>query len=229
MQLAALARPSQENAAIGRSLELASQLRAAVVAGDDARIARLLSDLLRVKGLTKGQRVRVQLGALSNLVHSLRAVALGDELTGLSNRRGFMQSGTRLLDLAARDQQAVYLIYFAIDAQSAPTQTSWDVLMRQMGNFLRDLFPSYGVYEVLSRLSATEFAALTPDASYAARAVMPPVPLRIGITQFEPARPRSLDELLQSAAQTAHTPRAQTDSPLASSSRFAPRPGMTLC
>ena len=42
-----------------RSLEVAGQLRAAIMAGDDARIARLLSDLLRVRGLTKGQRVRL--------------------------------------------------------------------------------------------------------------------------------------------------------------------------
>jgi GGDEF domain-containing protein len=225
MQLAAVARPHQESAAILRSLELASQLRTAVMNGDDARIARLLSDLLRVKGLTKGERVRLQLGALSNLVHSLRSVALNDDLTGLCNRRGFMQTGTRLLDLAARDAQTVYLVYFRIEG--VQRSTSDDVLMRQMGNFMRDLFPSYGVYEVLGRLSANEFAALTPDPGYAARAAIPPLPLRIAIARFDPAEPMAVEALLQNAARgvTMQEPISQ----IASLPRFAPQPGMTLC
>lgn len=225
MQLAAVARPDQESAAIVRSLELASQLRAAVMNGDDVRIARLLSDLLRVKGLTKGERVRLQLGALSNLVHSLRAVALNDDLTGLCNRRGFMQTGTRLLDLATRDGQSVYLVYLRIEA--GPRSTSDEVLLRQMGNFMRDLFPSYGVYEVLGRLSPGEFAALTPDTGYTSRAAIPPLPLRIGIAHFDPTEPRAVDTLLQTAMQavTLQEPLSQ----IASLPRFAPQPVMALC
>lgn len=225
MQLAAVARPDPESAAIVRSLELASQLRAAVLNGDDARIARLLSDLLRVKGLTKGERVRLQLAALSNLVHSLRAVALNDDLTGLCNRRGFMQTGTRLLDLAARDGQTVYLVYFRVEC--GPRSTHNDVLLRQMGNFMRDLFPSYGVYEVLGRLNLSEFAALTPDSGYASRTAIPPLPLRIGIAHFDPAQPRALDALLRTAMEAVTM--QQPHSKIASLPRFAPQPGMTLC
>ena len=55
---AARAAPAASWAA--RSLEVATQLRAAIMEGDDTRVARLLSDLLRVRGLTKGQRVRLQ-------------------------------------------------------------------------------------------------------------------------------------------------------------------------
>src|SRR6516164_9278611 len=113
MELASVIRPSIVSAA--RSLEVASQLRCAIMEGDDARIARLLSDLLRVRGLTKGQRVRLQSRALLNLVHSLRSAALNDELTGLLNRRGFTQTATRLLDLALRDRQHVHLIYFRLE------------------------------------------------------------------------------------------------------------------
>lgn len=225
MQLAAVARPQQQSAAIVRSLELASQLRTAVMNGDDARIARLLSDLLRVKGLTKGERVRLQLGALSNLVRSLRSVALNDDLTGLCNRRGFMQTGTRLLDLAARDAQTVDLVYLRIEA--GPRSKSDEVLMRQMGNFMRDLFPSYGVYEVLGRLSANEFAALTPDPGYASRIAIPPLPLHIAMAHFDPAEPMAVEALLQRAtrAVTMQEPLSQ----IASLPRFAPQPGMTLC
>ena len=114
-------RPTPAAVAAARSLEVAGQLRAAIMEGDDTRIARLLSDLLRVRGLTKGQRVRLQSRALLNLVHSLRSVALNDELTGLLNRRGFMQTATRLLDLALRDRQGAHLVYFrlAIGAAAA--------------------------------------------------------------------------------------------------------------
>jgi len=96
-----------------------------------------------------------------------------------------------------------------------------------MGNFMRDLFPSYGVYEALGRLSPNEFAALTPDPGYASRTAIPPLPLRIGIAYFDPAEPLPVDALLQSAirAVTMQEPFSQ----IASLPRFAPQPGMTLC
>jgi GGDEF domain-containing protein len=203
-----------------RSLEVATQLRTAIMEGDDTRVARLLSDLLRVRGLTKGQRVRLQSRALMNLMHSLRSAALNDELTGLLNRRGFMQSATRLLDLALRDHQDVHLVCFRLNAAeptrpaAADHDTSMvrEVLLRRMGNFLRDLFPSYGVYEVLGRLSAGDFAALTPIAENASRhsimaragkpesgAEAAALPLQVAIVRFDPASPVAIDELLQEA------------------------------
>jgi GGDEF domain-containing protein len=203
-----------------RSLEVATQLRAAIMEGDDTRVARLLSDLLRVRGLTKGQRVRLQSRALMNLMHSLRSAALNDELTGLLNRRGFMQSATRLLDLALRDHQDVHLVYFRLNtaeptrpvAGDHDTSIAREVLLRRMGNFLRDLFPSYGVYEVLGRLSTGDFTALTPIAENAsrntimARAGQPEsgaeaaaLPLQVAIVRFDPASPVAIDELLQEA------------------------------
>jgi GGDEF domain-containing protein len=233
-----------ELASVSRSLEVAGQLRAAVMEGDDARIARLLSDLLRVKGLTKGQRVRLQMRALLNLVHSLRSAALNDEVTGLYNRRGFVQIGTRLLDLAARDEQVVYLVYLRLEPPLEPAMlisgasapSAGGVLIRQAGNLLRDLFPSYGVYEVLGRLSTREFAALTPVAEHATRtAVMlrarsgcelSALPLEVGIAHCDPACPVPIDELLQNAARALNV---HETVPRVASSGLAPQPGMTLC
>jgi GGDEF domain-containing protein len=237
-----------------RSLEVATQLRTAIMEGDDTRVARLLSDLLRVRGLTKGQRVRLQSRALMNLMHSLRSAALNDELTGLLNRRGFMQSATRLLDLALRDHQDVHLVYFRLNAVESVRPASADhdasiareVLLRRTGNFLRDLFPSYGVYEVLGRLSTGDFAALTPIAENAvrnsimARAGKPEngaeaaaLPLQVATVRFDPARPAAIDELLQEACYqllqaAAHeaAPR-QTVVPIASIGS-APRSDLTL-
>jgi GGDEF domain-containing protein len=223
--------------------------------GDDTRVARLLSDLLRVRGLTKGQRVRLQSRALMNLMHSLRSAALNDELTGLLNRRGFMQSATRLLDLALRDHQDVHLVYFRLNAAESTrlaaadhdTSIAREVLLRRMGNFLRDLFPSYGVYEVLGRLSSGDFAALTPIAENAsrntimARAGQPesgaeaaPLPLQLAIVHFDPASPVAIDELLQEgcyqlpqAAAANEAASRQTVVPTASIGS-APRSGLTL-
>jgi diguanylate cyclase (GGDEF)-like protein len=242
MDVASVLRP-KPGTSPARSLELGSQLRAAVMEGDEKRIARLLSELLRVKGLTKGQRVALQLKALQNLVHALRSVALNDETTGLYNRRGFVQTATRLLDLAARDELPAHLVYFHLDQVELVTgavgRSAGDVLLRQMGNFLRDLFPSYGVYEVLGRLSRDEFAALTTSTEYASRNAillrlqkpqrscdLPALPLRVGIAHFDPVRPVAIDELLDSAQQAmqAHDRVART-----ASSESAPQHRMTLC
>jgi GGDEF domain-containing protein len=205
---------------VARAAEVAGQLRTAIIEGDEARLARLLSDLLRVRGLTRGQRVRLQSRALMNLVHSLRAAALNDDVTGLLNHRGFMQSATRLLDLALRDRQSAHLAYFRLEvtepelsgAADRRMNVARELLLRSMGNFLRDAFPNYGVYEVLGRLGTGEFAALTPVAEHASSgglllralkpesgAEAPALPLRVAVAHFDPAVPMAVDELLQQA------------------------------
>jgi diguanylate cyclase (GGDEF)-like protein len=212
----ALRRVRNAAALRARNAELGVQLRAAAREGDDARMERLLSELLRVQGLTRGQRVSVQLNALLNLVDSLRRVALTDELTGLYNRRGFMQIGARLLDVATRDLRAVHLIYFDVNHLQRTNDTlgraAGDVVIRQTGNFMRDLYRSYGVYEVLGRLGGDEFAVLTMCPEYASRgAIMlragrrphrgdfAAPSLSVGVAHFNPRLPASVEELLATA------------------------------
>ena len=253
MELASVVRSSVVRSAApaavaaARSLEVAGQLRAAVMEGDDTRIARLLSDLLRVRGLTKGQRVRLQSRTLLNLVHSLRSVALNDELTGLLNRRGFMQIATRLLDVALRDRQTAHLVYFRLaigtaEAAHGDGACAREVLLRRMGNFLRDSFPRYGVYEVLGRLGGGEFAALTLLAEHATRSNImlrarapergcdaPALPLQVASAHFDPAVPAAIDELLHNAAD--QLSQAVTTHPSVTevaSVGSAPRSGLTL-
>jgi diguanylate cyclase (GGDEF)-like protein len=222
MQAASVARSRLHGALRARNAELTGLLRSAALEGDEVRIARLLSELLRFQGLTKGQRVSLQLKALLNLVHSLRCAALSDELTGLYNRRGFLQSAARRLDVATRDGHAAHLIYFDLNQleriNGSMGRATGDVMLRQMGNLLRDLYPSYGVYEVLGRLGGDEFAALTTSAEYASRSAimlrarrpqtssydLPPLSLSIGIAHFNPQRPIGIDELLQGAEQAMH-------------------------
>jgi diguanylate cyclase (GGDEF)-like protein len=242
MELATPSRPRRgDGTASVRGLELASRLRSAALEGDEARIGRLLGDLLRVTGLSRGQRVALQLRAMLHLVHSLRSAALSDEVTGLYNRRGFVQTATRLLDLAARDQKSAHLVYLRLEQLQRLREevgtSAADVLLRQMGNFMRDLFPGYGVYDVLGRLSAHEFAAVTLSAPHASRSAVllragprhgevPALRLRVGVAHFHPARPAAIDALLASAAQAISLP---DNVARIASSGFAPQSGVTLC
>ncbi len=192
--------------------ELANQLRAAAAAGDDERIARLVSELLRCKGLSRGQRIALQQRALLSLVESLRSAALNDDLTGLNNRRGFVQVGTRVLDFAAGDARPAHLVYFSVDhlerVCEAHGRDAGQILIRDCGNLLRDLFPNYGVHEVLGRMANDEFAALTMRSDFFARDRVvsrvqdllagrsSSLALSIGVAHFEPRKPRPIDELL---------------------------------
>src|SRR6266403_229906 len=86
----ALRRVRSVEALRARNTELAGQLRAAAMESDDAHMTRLLSELLRFHGLTKGQRVSLQLKALLNLVHSLPGVASCRSERGCSTSRPAM-------------------------------------------------------------------------------------------------------------------------------------------
>ena len=115
-----------------------------------------------------------------------------------------------------------------------------------MGNFLRDAFPSYGVYEVLGRLGSGEFAALTPIAENASlgplllRALAPEsgadapaLPVRVAVAHFDPASPAAIDELLQQACCELLQEAAQEAEPVPpvvpiASSGSAPRSDLTL-
>jgi GGDEF domain-containing protein len=208
-----------------RHEELAGQLRAAAVDGDDARMARLLAQLLRCKGLSRGQRISLQQKALLSLVQSLRSASLNDDLTGLHNRRAFAQIGTRVLDVATRDQQRAHLVYFCVEQLERVYESlgrpAAQMLIRQTANLLRDLFPSYGVYEVLGRLDSDAFAALTTSDDYASRdAVLArlgqgqhannvPLVLSVGMAHFEPRNAAGIDELLEQAQRDMHQPASQ--------------------
>jgi diguanylate cyclase (GGDEF)-like protein len=226
-QAASVSRTADARAVRVRNAELANQLRAAAVDGDDARITRLLAELLRCKGLSRGQRIALQQKALLSLVQSLRSAALNDDLTGLHNRRGFAQIGTRLLDIAARDHEPAHLIYFGIDRLERVYETlgrpAAQMLVRQAGNLLRDLFPSYGVYEVLGRIHSDEFAAVTTNREYgsreavlsrvadAQRSALPTLALSVGIAHFNPGDPIGIDELLEEARRNMNQPASQSE------------------
>ena len=221
-----------------RVLEISAQLRTAVANGDDAGINRVLGDLLRFRGSSRAQTVTLQHRALQSLVNVLRSAAMNDELTGLHNRRGFIQYAARLLDLAVRDRCPHRLIYINLSPQGAATVSL--LALRQMGNKLRDLFPDYGVHEALGRLGGGEFAALTPRVEYLSRdSILRPIAtpagpgftgirLDVGIAHFDPLNPVGIDELFARSAQQAMQAR-ETAIRIASSATGPPmRSGASL-
>jgi GGDEF domain-containing protein len=220
-----------------RVLEISAQLRTAVANGDDAGIARLLGDLLRFRGSSRAQSIALQQRALQSLVYLLRSSAMNDELTGLQNRRGFLQSATRLLDVAVRDRCPHHLVYIRLGQQEGQAAAMPLMGLRQVGNALRDLFPDYGVREALGRLGAVEFAALTPRVEYLSRdsilrhmgartpaqGLARPL-LDVGMAHFDPVNPVGVDELLARSAQQA----LQARSPAARTASSATGPPMRM-
>src|SRR5262249_8493967 len=115
-----------------------------------------------------------------------------------------------------------------------------DVVVRRMGNFMRDLFPSYGVYEVLGRLSGHEFAVLTPVSEHGTpdvilqRARCPEgpgeisaFPLTLRVARLGPAFAAAIDELLRRARASVDAVEPVNNG--IASPGLAPQPGMTLC
>jgi hypothetical protein len=90
-----------------------------------------------------------------------------------------------------------------------------------MSCFMRELCPDYAAYDVLGRLGASEFAALTMSADpllasrdailrRARRAqggrCISELCLRIGLARFDPDRPLPIEELLESAQRAVTEP-----------------------
>jgi len=225
MQAASVPLPANRNPVLVRERaqhlahQWAHRLLVAAIDGDDELLQRLLSSLLRTRTVPRARLAGFQVKTLLKLVSTLRHSTHLDPVTGLQTRRGFVQAATRVLDVAARDGSAAFLVRFAIER---PRGGAWpvesDVLMRQTGNFLRDLFPDYGVYEVLARLGGGEFAALTTTEEHASRCVTRLQSLhlekargglaanlvRILIARFNPQRPVAIDELLEDATTPPH-------------------------
>jgi diguanylate cyclase (GGDEF)-like protein len=208
-------RLSDEDVLRDRVAELAGELRAAAMKGDTTRMTRLLSDLLQFKRLTPERRLALE--GLTHLIDSMRSLALTDELTGIYNRRGFLQTGKRFLDVARRDLRSAYFVYIDLnnlkEVNDSAGHAAGDELIRQTGNFLRELFPSYGVREVLGRLGGDEFAALTTERECPSRSEILlrarmrqalvsdryPLSLSVGLAYFNPLLPTGINELLEEA------------------------------
>lgn len=152
------------------------------------------------------------------LEEELRALSLTDELTGLSNRRGFMMLAEQQLKLAKRIRQSMLLVFADLDRMKWINDTfghpEGDRALREVGKVLRETFRES---DPAARISGDEFVVLAMEshdgnAQIFRRRIQEklqernarggfsyPLSLSLGIVQFQPDTTESLPELITRA------------------------------
>ncbi len=139
-------------------------------------------------------------------------LATGDQLTGLSNRRGFDLLGTKILEICARNRLRATLVLLDVDGlkqiNDGLGHDGGDVALREFAEILEHAFRGS---DVIARIGGDEFAALlvgSQDAPPAldrlaslldARNKAPELAYRLeasaGTAVFDPSAPDSLRDL----------------------------------
>jgi len=148
----------------------------------------------------------------------LRAMSLTDELTGLYNRRGFVNLADRQMALAARTGWRLMLLFADLDGLKHVNDrfghAEGDLFLTDMAGLLKHTFRAS---DVVARVGGDEFAVLAIDTpaddgepmlrrlrraieSHNAKAGRQwTVAASIGVAHYNPANPRTLGELLDEA------------------------------
>lgn len=152
------------------------------------------------------------------VLHSLRTMALTDDLTGLYNRRGFLLLGVNNIRLALRSKQPLFLFFADVDGLKGINDHSGhvhgDALLIGCGEVLKMTFREA---DVVARIGGDEFAILAQGGTGESRDavlrrlesaialmnrdVLAPhqLALSVGVARFDPCNPVSLSELLSIA------------------------------
>jgi diguanylate cyclase (GGDEF)-like protein/PAS domain S-box-containing protein len=152
---------------------------------------------------------------LKKMQEELLTLSLTDALTGLYNRRGFMTLAEQHLKIANRMKSQVFMLYADLDDLKQINDTfghqEGDRALRETARILRETFRGA---DIVSRIGGDEFVVMPlgnsekgvasvnsrlqsnldlcngkKDSRYA-------LSLSIGITNYDPARPVTLEELL---------------------------------
>ncbi len=146
----------------------------------------------------------------------LRELSLVDELTGLNNRRGFMLLAEQQLLAAGRMKQKALLLYADLDGlkriNDTLGHTEGDRALIDTAGLLRKTFRSS---DIIARLGGDEFVVLAIDTADNANETILArlqdylrihnlygnrhhrLSVSVGIAHFDPARPCTLEELLE--------------------------------
>ena len=156
--------------------------------------------------------------AILEQAEQVRSLSIRDELTGLHNRRGFLELARHQLRLAERMRRSVLLFFFDLNGMKPINDQlghdEGDRALRDMAGVLR---ASFRASDIIARLGGDEFVALLPDADpsqidlfvgrieleTAQRNVEPgrkyELSTSIGATGFDPSNPEPIEELLVKA------------------------------
>jgi two-component system cell cycle response regulator len=95
------------------------------------------------------------------LVMALRSLSLMDDLTGLYNRRGFVDLGSQYLELARRTDREMTLVFLDVDRFKTINDTLGhhigDRALRKVAEILRTTFRRS---DIIARMGGDEFAVL---------------------------------------------------------------------
>jgi diguanylate cyclase (GGDEF)-like protein len=148
----------------------------------------------------------------------LKTLSLTDELTGLYNRRGFFNLSEQQLKLAKRAKEKVYMLYLDIDRFKEINDTfghnEGDEALKDIAMILRD---SYRESDVIGRIGGDEFVVFPIGTNYETIKIVVDrllgkidihnkksnksykLSISIGVANYDPKKPCSLDELLNQA------------------------------
>jgi len=148
----------------------------------------------------------------------LKTLSLTDELTGLYNRRGFFNLAEQQLKLAKRAKEKVYMLYLDIDRFKEINDTfghnEGDEALKDIAMVLRD---SYRESDVIGRIGGDEFVVFPIGTNYETIKIVVDrllgkidihnkksnksykLSISIGVANYDPKKPCSLDELLNQA------------------------------
>lgn len=155
----------------------------------------------------------------------LKKLLFVDELTGLYNRRGFLQVAHQHLKAAERAKRGMLLVFADLDGLKNINDT-WghregDRALRNSAKVLRTALRES---DIIGRMGGDEFAALLVDFvgdgetdipvrrlnqtldSYNARKDLAyPLAFSVGVARFDPADPAPVDDLLKAADRQMYT------------------------
>jgi two-component system cell cycle response regulator len=97
----------------------------------------------------------------NRLIQQLKSISITDELTGLYNRRGFLMLAKKQLELAARMNKTMWLIYMDVDNMKWINDNlghhEGDNALRNTANILQQTFRES---DILARIGGDEFAVI---------------------------------------------------------------------
>ncbi|MFP3982516.1 MAG: diguanylate cyclase [Desulfurivibrionaceae bacterium] len=159
----------------------------------------------------------IDISEQKRLEEQLQALTITDELTGLLNRRGFMMMARKQLSIADRVKNNPFLVFADLDDFKVINDTygheTGDRVLIKVGEVLNSLRKS----DISGRLGGDEFALLvTRDRGEEKNKLVDKlqerfeqinddikldirITLSIGIVEYDPARPSSLEDLLARA------------------------------
>lgn len=207
-------------------------------------LAKLLRDVRTESGGTMlGDTTSRQVGEL--LMRAVRCaakqymlqaelgnLALTDELTGLSNRRGFMALAERQLKLGRRTERGMLLFMIDVDRlkqiNDAFGHLEGDCVLKRTAGVLEETFRDS---DVVARLGGDEFAVLAIEAaghseatigarlferlkSISAEHARYEISLSLGVARFDPRNCASIGELMAKADQAMYRHKRRRSRPV---------------